>query len=104
MATREKNSVLYMNVVPAVVIGVGALGAALTFLALMLSQSQAAGVASREPARISAGLGIAVPEVHYQDGQIIAEVRNPGEWHDIRDFVQPANPNVVRMVREMSYG
>jgi len=104
MVTKEEGNVLHMNVMPIVVLGVGALGVSLGFLALLRSQSQAAGVAGREPVTTVPALGIAIPQVRYHDGQVIAELRNPGEWHDIRDFVQPTNPAVIRMVREIAYG
>ncbi len=32
--------------------------------------------------------------VYYQDGQYLVNVRH-GRWHDIRDFVQPSNPDVL---------
>jgi len=31
----------------------------------------------------------------YQDGQYLVSVRYLGQWHDIRSFVQPDNPDVV---------
>ncbi len=104
MATKDEWNVLYTNVMPVMGVLVSALGVTLAFLVLLRSQSQAAGVASRERLPVSSSLAVNVPEVHYEDGQVLVEVRNPGEWHDIRDFVQPANPEVVRMVRGMSYG
>jgi len=33
--------------------------------------------------------------VFYQDGQYLVSVRYPGQWHDLRDFVQPSNPDVL---------
>jgi len=33
--------------------------------------------------------------VYYQDGQILVSVRYPGQWNDLRDFVQPSNPDVL---------
>ncbi|MBA7655264.1 hypothetical protein ES703_63167 [subsurface metagenome] len=33
--------------------------------------------------------------VHYQDGQYLVSVRGLGQRHDIREFVQPDNPDVV---------
>ncbi|MBA7585435.1 hypothetical protein ES708_27414 [subsurface metagenome] len=32
--------------------------------------------------------------VYYQDGQYLVNVRY-GQWHDLRDFIQPSNPNVL---------
>ncbi|GAJ02498.1 unnamed protein product, partial [marine sediment metagenome] len=34
-------------------------------------------------------------QVYYQDGQYLVSVRYPGQWNDIREFVQPSNPDVV---------
>ncbi|GAJ22157.1 unnamed protein product, partial [marine sediment metagenome] len=31
----------------------------------------------------------------YQDGQYLISVRYPGQWHDLREFVQPDNPDVL---------
>jgi len=31
----------------------------------------------------------------YQDGQYLVSVRYPGQWHDLREFVQPDNPEVL---------
>lgn len=104
MATKDEWNVLYTNVMPVVGVLVSALGVTLAFLALQRSQSQAAGVGSRERMPVSSSLAVNIPKVHYEDSQMFVEVRNPGEWHDIRDFVQPANPEVVRMVMGMSYG
>ncbi|MBA7507333.1 hypothetical protein ES706_06052 [subsurface metagenome] len=32
-----------------------------------------------------------------QDGRYLISVRYPGEWHDIREFVQPDNPDVMAL-------
>ncbi len=37
---------------------------------------------------------------YYQDGQYLVSVRYPGQWNDIRDFVQPANPDVVSIYHQ----
>ena len=34
-------------------------------------------------------------QVHYQDGQYLVSVRYPGQLHDLREFVQPDNPDVL---------
>lgn len=33
--------------------------------------------------------------VSYQDGRYLVNVRYPGQRHDLREFVQPANPDVL---------
>lgn len=35
------------------------------------------------------------------DGQYLVKVRYPGQWHDIRDFVQPHNPDVVAVYTQI---
>lgn len=38
--------------------------------------------------------------VYYQDGQCLVNVRY-GDWHDLREFVQPSNPNVLAIYSEI---
>jgi len=33
--------------------------------------------------------------VQYRDGLYYVAVRNPGEWHEIREFIQPGNPDII---------
>jgi len=33
--------------------------------------------------------------VAYEDSQYLVSVRYPGQWRDIREFIQPSNPDVV---------
>ncbi len=33
--------------------------------------------------------------VQYRDGLYYVAVRNPGEWHEIREFIQPSNPDII---------
>jgi len=33
--------------------------------------------------------------IYSQDGQDLVAVRYPGQWNDIREFIQPANPDVL---------
>ncbi|GAI68460.1 unnamed protein product [marine sediment metagenome] len=33
--------------------------------------------------------------IYSQDGQYLVAVRYPGQWNDIREFIQPANPDVL---------
>ena len=39
--------------------------------------------------------------VYAQDGQYLVSVRYPGQWHDLRDFVQPDNPDVMAVYSEV---
>ena len=38
--------------------------------------------------------------VYYQDGQYLVNVRY-GKWHDLRDFIQPSNPDVLAVYSEI---
>lgn len=33
--------------------------------------------------------------VYYEDGQYLVAVREPGQWNNICDFIQPHNPDVI---------
>ncbi len=35
--------------------------------------------------------------IYYQDGQYLVSVRYPGQWHDLRDFIQPNGPDMIRV-------
>ena len=39
-------------------------------------------------------------QAHYQDGQYLVSVRY-GQWHDVKEFVQPDNPNVVAVYSQI---
>jgi len=39
--------------------------------------------------------------VSYQNGEYLISVRFPGEWHDIREFVQPSNPDVLAIYSQI---
>lgn len=41
--------------------------------------------------------------VSYVDGQFLVNVRH-GQWHDIRDFVQPSNPEVLAIFSQYGPG
>lgn len=43
----------------------------------------------------------AMPRVAYQDGQYLVAVRGFGEWHDVRDFVQPHDLQVQAVVQQV---
>ncbi len=38
---------------------------------------------------------------YHLDGQYLVSVRYPGQWHDLRDFVQPASPDVVAIYSQI---
>ncbi|MBA7701011.1 hypothetical protein ES703_109738 [subsurface metagenome] len=37
----------------------------------------------------------------YQDGQYLVSVRYLGQWHDLREFVQPGNPDVLAVYSQI---
>lgn len=41
---------------------------------------------------------------HYQDGQYLVSVRYPGQLHDLREFVQPDNPDVLAVYSQYGPG
>ena len=43
----------------------------------------------------------ALPRVYYQNGCYLVSVRYPGQWHNIREFIQPGNPDVVAVYYEV---
>ncbi len=40
-------------------------------------------------------------KVFYQDGQYLVSVRYPGQHHELRDFVQPDNPDVLAVYAQI---
>ncbi len=86
------------------VIGVAGMLASIIGVVMWLRlRPQTTSLGSRESASAS-GLSVNIPRVHYDDGQVLVEVRNPGEWHNIRDFVQPDNPYLSQVISEALSG
>jgi len=69
----------------------GALGVSLSLLAL--TRSQAVGSLAR-----LGRVDVDVPRVHYSDDQVFVEVRNPGEWREMRDFIRPDDPALTHAI------
>ncbi len=46
-------------------------------------------------------LGIFAPRVHYQDGEYLVAVRSPSEWHELREFIDPLDPKVQQIYRQV---
>ena len=65
-----------------------------------LSQIQLVGVGSLETPFYTP-LGVDIPKVRYQNGDILVSVRSPGEWHDIRDFINPMDPSVQQVYHQV---
>jgi hypothetical protein len=101
MITKEDWNTVYFTVIPLLGVGVSAVGVAIGLLALQRSQAQAVGIGSLEPATGYAPLGVNTPKVHYADSQVLVEVRNPGEWHELREFINPLDPGVQRIYHQV---
>lgn len=93
---------IYFAVLPLVGVVISTVGVAVGLLALKRSQAEAIGVGALEPTALS--IGVNIPRVHYEDGQVLVQVREPGKWYELRDFVQPLNPEVARIVGGIVYG
>ena len=101
MMTKEDWNTVYFTVIPLLGVGVSAVGVAIGLLALQRSQAQAVGIGSLEPATGYAPLGVNTPKVYYADSQVLVEVRNPGEWHELREFINPLDPGVQRIYHQV---
>ena len=97
VATKEEWNSVYFSTMAMASVAVGVLGVAIGLLALKRSQTEAVGVGSLETTGY-VPLSVNIPRVHYDNGQVLVEVRKPGEWHNIREFVQPLNPDVVNTI------
>ena len=76
MITKEEWDRLFDRAMPMVSVGIGALSLGIGIMSLIRF----------------APLGA---RVYYKDGQYLVSVRYPGQWHDLREFVQPSNPDVL---------
>jgi len=70
---------MFYNMMPVVSTGIGALSVAIAL------------IASR---------GVLAQRVYSEDGQYLVNVRY-GQWHDLRDFIQPENPAVMLAYSEV---
>jgi len=78
--TAEEWDQLFDRLIPLLSVGIGGLSIALTIMALRSSR-----LAWR---------------VLYEDGQYLVNVRD-GQWHDLRDFIQPSNPDVLAVYTQI---
>ncbi len=76
MTTKEEWDRAFELTVPVAGVAIGALSVAVGVLALWTL---------RPPGQ----------RIYSQDGQYLVAVRYPGQWNDIREFIQPANPDVL---------
>ena len=72
----------YSIIMPMLGFAVAVVG--LSFSLLQMQRSQA--ISGRAP---TGSVDVEVPRVHYRDGEILVEVREPGEWREVREFVRP---------------
>lgn len=77
---RERWDQAFLRALPAISTGLGALSIA---IGIMMLRS-----------------GATAQRAYYQDGSYLVSVRYAGQWHDIRDFVQPTNPDVVALYHQ----
>lgn len=81
MITKDEWDQAFDRLVPLLGAGIGALSLALGIMVLTRSRP----------------LG---QRVYYQDDQYLVSVRYPRQWHELRDFIQPSNPDVVAIFSE----
>ena len=103
MGTKEEWNNVYFATMAMASLAIGTLGVTIGLLALKRSQAEPAGVGSLETIGYTP-LGVNIPKVHYDDGQILVQVREPGRWYDIREFVQPDNPYLTQVIGEALSG
>jgi len=86
----------YSLVIPMLGIIISALGVSFSLLALTRSEAQTVG--NLEP---PTGVAVDIPKVRYSDSQVFVEVRNPGEWYALRDFINPMDPRVQQVYHQV---
>lgn len=78
--TKEEWDRAFLRALPVISTGIGVISAVMGILALR----------SRSLAQ----------RVYYEDSQYLVSVRY-GQWHDLRDFIQPGNPDVIDIYSEI---
>ncbi len=72
------------------------------FLRVLPVVSLGLGVASVAVAIITVGRSASLAQrVDYQDGQYLVSVRYPGQWYELRDFVQPGDPDIAAVYSQI---
>lgn len=92
---REDWNSIYSIVIPLLGVVISAFGVAISVLRLRQGEAGVGGMES------PSGVAVDIPRVRYQDGQVLLSVRDPGEWHPITGFVQPHDPWVRQIVRQL---
>lgn len=85
MITKEEWDRIFDRLMPVFSVGTGALSITLAIMAL----------------RRSSPLG---RRVYSEDGRYLVSVRYPGQWHNLQDFIQPDNPDVVAVYSQFGPG
>lgn len=83
----------YSIITPLAGLVIGVLGVSLSLL--MLTRSQAQAVGSLAPL---GRVDVDVPKVRYANGEIFVEVREPGQWLPMTDFVRPDDPYLYHAI------
>jgi len=91
----------YSFVMPMLGVVLAAVGLSFSLLTLRRSQEQAIGQGALGSLGLPSGVAVDIPRVRYSDDQVFVEVRDPSEWHPITGFVQPHDPRVRQIVRQL---
>lgn len=46
-------------------------------------------------------IAVDIPRIHYRNGEYLVSVRSPDEWHELREFIKPLDPEVQRIYRQI---
>ena len=72
----------------------------LVFGVFSLALGIATGIRYQQIASQPEGVAADIPRVCYSEGQVFVDVRE-GAWYRLEDFVQPNDPLVRRVVRQL---
>ena len=103
MVNEKEWEQFYFAMMPLASIALATAGLGVAVWGIISREPQGEGLAGLEPAPKlgTDSLSVAIPKVHYQDSQVLVEVRSPGEWHDIRDFIHPMDPRVQQIYHQV---
>jgi hypothetical protein len=92
--TNQEWDAFYHNIMPLASVLIGVMGLGVGVWGLYSRGPQVTDLGRLAPPTNGRFLSTSTPKVHYEDGQVLVSVRNPGDWQDIRDFITPLDPNV----------
>ena len=103
MANEREWEQFYFAIMPLASVVLATAGLAVAVWSIVARPPQEDGIAGLGPApKLGTDFfSVAIPRVHYQDSQVLVEVRSPGEWHDIRDFIRPMVPRVQQIYHQV---